>query len=77
MSTRGRDTRQAVDAARRALLEWGYDYQPGYMPASDADYGSTGDKLIAAFEAAVEAWVLARERRETFARGDDATEARP
>jgi hypothetical protein len=77
MSDPVRDTRQAVDAARHALLEWGYDYQPGYMPVSDADYNSTGDKLIDSFAAAVEAWVLARERRETFARGDDATEARP
>jgi hypothetical protein len=63
-----RDTREAVDAARRDLLdEW----------TTDCGYRISNAAEIDAFESAVEAWVLARERRETFARGDDATEARP
>ena len=59
MSDPVRDTRQAVDAARRELLDWLDPESLKAIVASDLD----------AFESAVRA----DERRETFARGDDAT----
>jgi hypothetical protein len=68
MSDPVRDTRQAVDDARFRLRAW--------FPVGTPQWELFA-RDCTAFEAAVEAWVLARERRETFARGDDATEARP
>jgi hypothetical protein len=70
MSDPVRDTRQAVDAARSRLWSWIGTPSNGRVRADFAD-----DLDI--YAAAVEAWVLARERRETLARGGDATEARP
>jgi hypothetical protein len=68
MSDPVRDTRQAVDAARRAVREY-----KKHMLGEGAQYVAGFRGAIDALEAAVRA----DERRETFARGDDATEARP
>jgi hypothetical protein len=72
MSDPVRDTREAVDAARARVREefeiverLGRAHRPACIKSAMLNV----DALIEA--------VLADERRETLARGDDATEARP
>jgi hypothetical protein len=73
-----RDTRQAVDAAREAVVAC-YRFTVDLLDAAvdGIDHPQESVNLFREELQRYEASVRADERRETLARGDDATEARP
>jgi hypothetical protein len=77
MSDPVRDTRPIAELRRQAVSDWRIRLLSWVSPDALMVVRDHLAADIVGFEAAVEAWVLARERRKTLARGGDATEARP
>jgi hypothetical protein len=77
MSDPVRDTRQAVDAARENMMACLFTCRDEMQRTKENGPCGLCAWAVEEYEAAVEAWVLARERRETLARGGAAAEARP